>query len=75
MGKVEILSSDRAKVFGDPTIRGITSEVILDAELEMWGGNARRALALEAFSTQPNRGRTKKEENDDTTNTSCGSHH
>ena len=59
MGKVEIPNSDRAKVFGDPTIRGITSEVILDTELEMCGGNACRALALEAFSPQPIRGRTK----------------
>ncbi len=33
MGKVEILSSDRAKVFGDPTIRGITSSDITKIEL------------------------------------------
>ncbi len=37
MGKVEILSSDRVKVFGNPTIRSITSEVILDTELSGYG--------------------------------------
>ena len=31
MGKVEILSSDRAKMFGDPTIPGITSEALANS--------------------------------------------
>jgi polyisoprenoid-binding protein YceI len=56
MGKVEILSSDRAKVFGDPTIRGITSEVILDTVLSGHGKDpmGREVISFNA-STQINR--------------------
>ena len=53
---VELLSSDRAKVFGDLTIRGITREVILDTELSGRGKDpmGREMMSFDA-RTQINR--------------------
>ena len=54
--RVELLSSDRAKVFGDLTIRGITREVILDTELSGRGKDpmGREVMSFDA-RTQINR--------------------
>jgi polyisoprenoid-binding protein YceI len=54
--RVELLSSDRAKVFGDLTIRGITREVALDTELSGRGKDprGREVISFDA-RTQINR--------------------
>ena len=54
--RVELLSSDRAKVFGDLTISGITREVILDTELSGRGKDpmGREMMSFDA-RTQINR--------------------
>ena len=54
--RVELLSSDRAKVFGELTIRGITREVALDTELSGRGKDprGREVISFDA-RTQINR--------------------
>ena len=44
---MELLSSERAKVFGDLTIRGITREIILDTELS---GRGKDPMGREVMS-------------------------
>ena len=54
--RVELLSSDRAKVFGELTIRGITREVVLDTEFSGRGKDpsGREVISFDA-RTQINR--------------------